>query len=98
MRSCRADPPALMLKDVGRGHLKARRPGPGEAGMSASTDFLDAFSIEQDGGITLIEVAPSLERMDPSLIEDAAGLLLEPLRHQEAPRVVVDLGRIDYFG
>ena len=36
--------------------------------------------------------------MDPSLIDGASALLLEPLRHQESPLVVVDLSRVRMFG
>jgi anti-sigma B factor antagonist len=60
--------------------------------------YEDAFTIERHGEVTLIEAAPALEKMEPSLVDGAAALVLEPLRHQEAPLVVVDLSRIDYFG
>jgi len=63
-----------------------------------SSDYQDAFTIERHGDITLIEAAPALEHMEPNLVDGAAALLLEPLRRQENPLVVVDLGRIASFG
>jgi anti-anti-sigma factor len=58
----------------------------------------DAFTIERHGEITLIEASPALEGMDPSLVESAAALLLEPIRHEEEPLVLIDLSRVKYFG
>jgi anti-sigma B factor antagonist len=66
--------------------------------MNTSSESHDAFSIERHGEITIIDAAPSLEQLDPSLIDGAAALLLEPLRHQEAPMLIVDLSRVDFFG
>ncbi len=58
----------------------------------------DEFTIEHHGEITLIITSPALENIDSSLIEDAAGFMLEPLENQETPLVVFDLSDIDYFG
>jgi anti-anti-sigma factor len=59
---------------------------------------LDEFTIERHGEVTVIAAAPSLETFDPSLVDHAATLMLEPLRQQESPLLVVDLGAVDYFG
>jgi anti-anti-sigma factor len=65
---------------------------------STSPGYEDAFTIEQHGDITVIDAAPPLEHMEPALVDGAAALLLEPLRHRETPLVVVDLSRIETFG
>ncbi|MBX6315603.1 MAG: STAS domain-containing protein [Isosphaeraceae bacterium] len=59
--------------------------------------YLDAFIIEREGQITIIEAPPTLEKMQPGLVDAAAALLLAPLRREERPRVVVDLSGVDYF-
>ncbi len=58
----------------------------------------DAFAIERHGDVTVIVASPALEAMEPSLVDGAAALLLEPLRDLEAPLVVIDLSQINYFG
>jgi anti-sigma B factor antagonist len=58
----------------------------------------DAFTIERHGEVTLIAASRALEAMDPTLIDGAAALMLEPLRMQEMPLVVIDLSGIEFFG
>jgi anti-anti-sigma factor len=65
--------------------------------MSGSSSESD-FTIERHGEVTLIIVSPALESLDPSLVDQAAELMLEPLRNEAAPQVVVDLTQVDYFG
>lgn len=58
----------------------------------------DDFTIEQHGEVTIITASPALETIDPTVVEQAAELMLVPLRQRETPHVVVDLSRVDYFG
>ncbi len=58
----------------------------------------NAFTIERHGDIQVIVVSPALESMDPSLVEGASTLLLEPIRSRENPQILFDLGQIPYFG
>ncbi|MHC5539769.1 STAS domain-containing protein [Singulisphaera rosea] len=58
----------------------------------------DAFSIEIHGELTLISATPALETLEFGLEEQAAAMIVEPLRHQENPLVVFDLSRVNYFG
>jgi len=58
----------------------------------------DAFTIERHGELTLISATPTLESLEFGLEEQAALLIMEPIRHQENPLVVFDLSRVDYFG
>ena len=66
--------------------------------MSTPKPHLDAFTIEQHGEIMVIEASPALETMSPTLIEGASALLLEPIRRQQVPLLVVDLSQVKAFG
>jgi anti-sigma B factor antagonist len=58
----------------------------------------DAFTIERHGEILLVGASRALENMDPGLVEAAADLILEPIRGNQSPLVVVDLSRVPNFG
>jgi anti-anti-sigma factor len=58
----------------------------------------DAFTIERHGEVTVITATPALERLEFRLEEQAADLILKPLRRQENPLVLFDLSQVDYFG
>jgi anti-anti-sigma factor len=58
----------------------------------------DAFTIERHGEVTLVSANPALERLDASMEEQVADILMDPLRGQDGPLVVFDLTRVDYFG
>jgi anti-anti-sigma factor len=58
----------------------------------------DAFTIAHHGEVTVITASPALELLDISLADNAADLMLGPLRDQESPLVVVDLSLLPYFG
>jgi anti-anti-sigma factor len=58
----------------------------------------DDFAIERLGDVTLITASAALEHLDHTLVEQAAELMLEPLRGQPMPLVLVDLSRVDFFG
>ena len=66
--------------------------------MDTTSHSPDAFTIERHGEVTLISANPALERIDASMEEQVADLLMEPLRGQDDPLVVFDLSRVDYFG
>ncbi len=66
--------------------------------MNVQDEGQDVFTIERHGGITVIVASPTLERMDPTLIEQATEFLLKPLRTDAEPLIVVDLEAVDYFG
>jgi anti-anti-sigma factor len=56
------------------------------------------FTIERHGEVTVIVPSPALENMDPGLIEEVAEVLLEPIRNEAMPLVVIDLREVSYFG
>jgi anti-sigma B factor antagonist len=58
----------------------------------------DAFTIERHGELVLITPTPLLETLDEGLEEQAAELLMRPIRDQEGVLVIFDLSPVDYFG
>ena len=56
------------------------------------------FKLEWHGNTVVITPANNVESMRWDLIEQAADIVMEPLRQQEVPMVVVDLGDVSYFG
>ena len=65
--------------------------------MSASRSN-DAFTIERHGELVLITATPLLESLDEGLEEDAAAMIMEPIRDQDGALVIFDLSPVDYFG
>lgn len=66
--------------------------------MDPSSAGRDVFTIERHGEITVIVATSALETVDPSLIEQVAHVLLEPVHAQEVPLIVIDLEQVDFFG
>jgi anti-anti-sigma factor len=61
-------------------------------------DSRDEFTIQRHGEVMVLSASPALETMDSSLIEQASELMLEPIRREPLPLVVVDLTQVAYFG
>ena len=62
------------------------------------TEKQDDFQLSWHGNTVVIRPAGSIESMQWDLIENAAEIVMEPLRNQEVPMVVVDLSDVNYFG
>lgn len=58
----------------------------------------DAFTIEKHGEVIVVLTSPILADLDPGMLEGAAALLLDALRREPIPQIVVDLSSLDYFG
>jgi len=56
------------------------------------------FKLEWHGNTVVITPAANVESMRWDLIEQAANVVMEPLRDQEVPMVVFDLSDVGYFG
>jgi anti-sigma B factor antagonist len=56
------------------------------------------FQLEWHGGVVVITPASNVEAMRWDLIEQAADVVMAPLRDQEVPMVVFDLSDVNYFG
>ncbi|MCH7988603.1 MAG: STAS domain-containing protein [Planctomycetes bacterium] len=58
----------------------------------------DDFKLQWHGNSVVITPASDVESMRWDLIEQAAEIVMEPLREQEVPMVVFDLSDVGYFG
>lgn len=58
----------------------------------------DAFRIERHGDIAVIIPSNEVEFLQWELVEQAADLILAPLRTIDAPLVIVDLSEVEFFG
>ncbi len=58
----------------------------------------DDFKLEWHGDVVVVTPASNIESMSWDLIEQAAEVIMAPLRDQDMPMIIVDLGQVDYFG
>lgn len=58
----------------------------------------DDFRLEWHGNSVVITPASNVESMSWELIEQAAEIVMEPLKQHESPMVVFDLSEVSYFG
>ena len=61
-------------------------------------DSTQDFKLEWHGNAVVITPAGNLESMRWDLIEQAADVVMAPIRDQEVPLVVFDLSEVSYFG
>lgn len=67
-------------------------------GNQSMGDFNESFELVWHGGTVVIIPARDVEGLQWDLIEQAAEIVMEPLREQEVPMVVFDLTEVTYFG
>ncbi len=58
----------------------------------------DLFRIERHGDALVVIPSPAAEALGWGSVESAAELLLDPIREDQLPLVVFDLGQLNYFG
>lgn len=58
----------------------------------------DDFRLEWHGNAIVITPASNVESMNWELIEQAAEIVMAPLKKHHSPMVVVDLSEVNYFG
>lgn len=58
----------------------------------------DDFRLEWHGNAVIITPSPNVEQMPWDLIEQAAEIVMEPLRSTASPMAVIDLSEVKYFG
>ena len=58
----------------------------------------DAFRIERHGAVAIIVPSRTVESWNWNIIEDAAEIVLQPLRDESNPQIVIDLTHVSYFG
>jgi anti-anti-sigma factor len=58
----------------------------------------ESFRVERHGNIAVIIPAPEVENMPENLIQQAAELVLAPLRNDPPDGLVIDLSEVKFFG
>src|SRR5207244_9269063 len=70
-----------------------------EAGtMQAETSPSESFRVERHGDIAVIIPVPEVESMPENLIQQAAQLVLAPLKADPPAGLVIDLSQVRFFG
>ncbi|MBX3442893.1 MAG: STAS domain-containing protein [Planctomyces sp.] len=64
--------------------------------MSTATD--NDFRIEWHGDVLVLVPATNIESLNWDVIEQTTQLVLQPIREQTVPLLVVDLTQVGYFG
>jgi len=58
----------------------------------------NAIQIEHRGSVTIVRPGPEIESLRWDLIEQAAAVVLQPIRRATDPQVLVALQNVNYFG
>jgi anti-anti-sigma factor len=65
---------------------------------TASSIGGESFQIERRSDIAVITPSPELESMPENLIEQAAQVVLAPLKANPPSGLIIDLSRVNFFG
>ncbi len=66
--------------------------------MAADPSQSQPFLIERHGDIAIITPSPEVEKMPENLMEQAAQMVLAPLRSDPPAGLIFDLSKVDYVG
>jgi anti-anti-sigma factor len=66
--------------------------------MTTETKHGESFRVERHGDIAVIIPASEVESMPENLIQQAAEIVLAPLRKDPPAGLVVDLSQVKFFG
>jgi anti-anti-sigma factor len=66
--------------------------------MSAETPPSESFRVERHADVAVIIPASEVESMPESLIQQAAEIVLAPLRRDPPAGLVIDLSEVKFFG
>jgi anti-anti-sigma factor len=58
----------------------------------------NVIDLEWHGGALVVVATGGVESLRWDIVEQAAEIVLEPIREQKAPLVVFDLSQVSYFG
>lgn len=58
----------------------------------------ESFQIERRGDVAVITPSPAIEEMSENLVEQAAQMVLAPLKEDPPNGLIVDLSRLNFFG
>jgi anti-sigma B factor antagonist len=65
---------------------------------AASSARNESFQIERRGDVAVITPSPEVESMPENLIEQAAQMVLAPLKENPPSGLIVDLSKVNFFG
>jgi len=66
--------------------------------MAFNSTQNQSFAIERHGDIAVITPSPEVEKMPENLMEQAAQMVLAPLRSDPPAGLIFDLSKVDYVG
>lgn len=66
--------------------------------MTAETSQSESFRVDRHGDIAVITPASEVESMPENLIQQAAEIVLAPLRSDPPAGLVIDLSQVKFFG
>jgi anti-anti-sigma factor len=66
--------------------------------MTGESTHNQSFNIERHGDIAVITPSPEVEKMPENLMEQAAQMVLAPLRADPPSGLIFDLSKVDYVG
>jgi len=66
--------------------------------MTAESTQGQSFRIERHGDLAVIIPSPEVEKMPENLMEQAAQMVLAPLRSDPPAGLIFDLSNVDYVG
>jgi anti-anti-sigma factor len=66
--------------------------------MTAESSQNQSFDVERHGDIAIITPSPEVESMPENLIQQAAQMVLAPLRDDPPAGLVIDLTKVQFFG
>jgi anti-anti-sigma factor len=66
--------------------------------MKADPSQTQPFLIERHGDVAVITPSPEVEKLPENLMEQAAQLVLAPLRADPPAGLIFDLSKVDYVG
>lgn len=62
------------------------------------SEFSETFELNWHGNTVVITPASDIENLKWDLIEQAAEVIMTPMREMDVPMVVFDLSEVSYFG
>src|SRR6202158_3050953 len=66
--------------------------------MTTESSNGQSFRIDRHGDIAVIVPSPEVESMEEALIQQAAQIVLSPLKDDPPAGLVIDLSEVNYFG
>lgn len=66
--------------------------------MTTEASQDQSFQIQRHGDVAVVIPSPKVEEMHETMIQQAANMVMNTLKEDTPPGIVVDLSQINYFG